>query len=142
MAFLLGIPLGIWYGFLRPLRQKHVHLADGLFLLGCVWGWLELSFRICAGDLRVGYLAGAGLGGFLCEMTLGMVLRPIFRGFWQVIGKIWRFLLGNLKKIFKFTKKLFASGEKWGTIKWNNRRNFRRKPGGTYGKDHESLQGR
>ena len=43
-ACLLGVGLGIWYGFLRPLRPRRTALSDGLFLAGAAWAWLELGF--------------------------------------------------------------------------------------------------
>ena len=30
----LGLVLGLWYGFLRPLRRRRSAPADGLFVLG------------------------------------------------------------------------------------------------------------
>ena len=36
----LGMGLGIWYGFLRPLRQKHTFLGDSLFVLALLPVWV------------------------------------------------------------------------------------------------------
>lgn len=60
---LLGAALGVYYEFLRPLRPRHTLAADALFLTGCVWVWLIMSFRVCGGDLRLGYSAGLLAGG-------------------------------------------------------------------------------
>ena len=54
IACLLGCGLGLWYGFLRPLRLRHPHISDLLFLPGAVYAWLLLGFQICRGDLRPG----------------------------------------------------------------------------------------
>ena len=59
---LLGVGLGLWYCFLRPLRPKHTALSDLLFLLGLGWAWLYLAFPVCDGDLRAGYSAALGVG--------------------------------------------------------------------------------
>jgi hypothetical protein len=57
---LLGAALGVYYEFLRPLRPRNTLAADALFLTGCVWVWLIMSFRVCRGDLRLGYSVGGG----------------------------------------------------------------------------------
>ena len=57
---LLGAALGVYYEFLRPLRPRHTFAADVLFLSGGAWVWLLMSFRVCRGDLRLGYSAGRG----------------------------------------------------------------------------------
>ena len=57
-ACLLGVLLGVYYGFLRPLRPRFTTLSDLLFVLGAGWVWLYLGFAVCRGDLRLGYFAG------------------------------------------------------------------------------------
>lgn len=96
-ACLLGLVLGVVYGFFHPLRKRHPHLADGLFLLVLFPVWIYLSFGICRGDLRLGYVLGLFLGAGLGAATLGRFLRPVFRVFWQIVGFPWQLL----KKIFK-----------------------------------------
>ena len=98
LSCLLGVGLGIWYGFLRPLRPRRTALSDGLFLAGAAWAWLELGFRICGGDLRLGYAAGLPLGGLLWEVTLGRPLRPLFSGFWMLWGRLMGFVILPAKK--------------------------------------------
>lgn len=61
---LLGVGLGLLYGFLRPLRPRHMLLGDLLFLLGVGWGWLYLDFAVCGGDLRPGYSLGLAVGAW------------------------------------------------------------------------------
>ena len=116
---LLGAALGLCYGFLRPFRRRHGALGDGLFVLAAAWVWVYFSFGICGGDIRLGYFGGMIAGGVLWEGTAGMLLRPVFRTFWQGLGKIGRALLLPVKKFLYFTKILFASVEKWVTIKCN-----------------------
>ena len=67
----VGLLLGLWYGFLRPLRPRFTALADGAFLLGAFRSWLEVAFRICGGDLRLGYFLGMILGGILWDRLPG-----------------------------------------------------------------------
>ena len=119
-ACLLGLVLGLWYGFLRPLRPRWTALSDLLFLLGVLPVWVYLGFGICGGDLRPGYWVGLFLGGLVWEMTVGKLLRPVFRGFWKELGYIFWLPVHVLKKFFiktgKKAKNVFASGEKSGTI--------------------------
>ena len=62
LGLALGAALGLWYGFLRPLRRRHSVTGDGLFLLGAAWCWLYLGFALCGGDLRLGYFLALGMG--------------------------------------------------------------------------------
>ena len=109
-ACLIGMVLGLWYDFLRPLRPRLTALTDLLFLTGLWIGWLYLGFAICRGDLRFGYTAGLGIGFIFWEKTISMVFRPIFAKFWLPAKKILHFLR-------KSVKKLFATGRKKVTIK-------------------------
>ena len=110
-ACLIGAALGIVYGFLRPLRPRFTAAADLVFLAAAFFGWLQLAFRICMGDVRIAYLAGMGLGTVCWEISAGRLLRPIFFIFWHTLGHILRFLMKPVKKILKILKILFASGE-------------------------------
>lgn len=144
IALALGAGLGLFYGFLRPIRPRHSHLSDLIFLFGVGWAWLYLSFAVCRGDLRLGYHAGLLCGGFLWEMTVGRLLRPVFFGFWRLLERILRCfttpIKGVLKKIPKYLNFLLASAKKKGTIKCNIRRHPRQKQGGTrHGKTEEPI---
>ena len=119
-AALYGACLGLVYEFLRPLRPKSTTLADSIFILCTGWLWLHLSFAICRGDLRVGYWAGLALGFFLCRISAGRLLRPVFYAFWTFLGQLLSLPVRVIRKIFEeiavFIKKIFASGKKSGTI--------------------------
>ena len=117
LALGLGLMLGAVYGFLRPLRPKFTALADGLFLLAVLDAWLELSFRICRGDLRLAYAAGLAAGGLIWEWTAGTLLRPVFATFWHMVGKLLGIFLFPLKIFSKYVKILFAYVKKWVSIK-------------------------
>ena len=82
---LLGAALGVYYEFLRPLRPRYTLAADTLFLMGCVWVWLIMSFRVCRGDLRLGYSAGLLAGGIVWDLAFGSLIAPIFSGFWKFV---------------------------------------------------------
>ena len=145
IACLLGILLGLLYGFLRPLRPKYTALADFVFLLIAGWVWLYLGFAVCKGDLRLGYSAGLFAGGILWELTLGRVLRPVFSCFWHWIGKFIKLIFLPygliLKKIKKIAKFLLAIGKKAGTITVNNYRYERKKTGGSdYGRQKKFIR--
>ena len=73
-ACLLGLGLGLWYEFLRPLRPRHTNLSDLLFLPGAFWAWLYLSFGVCGGDLRLGYCAGLFVGAWVFRLLPGRLL--------------------------------------------------------------------
>lgn len=97
-ALLLGAGLGIFYGFLRPLRPRHTVLSDLLFLPAMGYAWLYLGFAVCRGDIRLGYCMGLILGGSIWEFTLGRWLRPVFFGFWHGISRILHGILDCFKK--------------------------------------------
>ena len=117
-ALALGVPLGLWYSFLRPLGRRRNALRDLLFLGALFWAWLWHGFAVCDGDLRLGTAAGLPLGVLLWEAGPGRRLRPIFYRIWHDLGRIWGILLFPLRKIFKKAKKYVASGRKWVKIKW------------------------
>ena len=77
LAFVMGLALGIYYGFLRPLRPRHTVLSDLLFLPAAFYAWLVLGFGICRGDLRLGCCSGLVLGAVAWDITLGHLLRPV-----------------------------------------------------------------
>lgn len=139
-ACLIGGALGVYYGFLRPLRPRHTVLSDLLFLPALGYGWLYLSFAICRGDIRLGYTAGLLVGALVWESTVGRLLRPVFRWFWWLISKIWGIITMPFEKIFekirKIVKFLFARWKKWFTIIGTKRRKGRQKNGGApHGKE-------
>jgi hypothetical protein len=133
-ACLIGLALGFYYGFLRPLRSRHPFFADFLFLPALGYAWLYLGFAICRGDLRLGYCAGLLVGSVFWEMTVGRLLRPVFKGFWDLISRfshgIFSFFEKNFKKIRKKLKILFAIWKKWFTIVETNHRRKRHQQGG------------
>lgn len=88
IACLLGVGLGLLYGFLRPLRPRHTLLSDLLFLAGTAWVWLYLALAVCAGDLRLGYSLGLPIGAAAWEATVGRMLRPVFSFFWSAVGRL------------------------------------------------------
>lgn len=131
---LIGGILGIFYGFFRPLRKHHPVIGDLLFTPFLIYGWLYLCFAVCRGDIRIGYCMGLPIGIFLWELTVGRLLRPLFQGFWWLIGRIFKGI-GSifqkiLKKLRKFAKKLFASWKKWFTMVRDIRSQSRKTQGG------------
>ncbi len=115
----LGAGLGLWYGFLQPMR--HRFLGDLLFLAGVFPVWLIFCFGVCRGDIRFGLLLSLPLGGILFHKTLGRLFMPLWRGFWRGISRI----TGGFKKFFGktggFLKKFLATGKKTSKIKSRNR---------------------
>jgi hypothetical protein len=138
----LGLALGLWYGFLRPLQRGRAVLADTLFMLGAGWAWLFAGFALCGGDLRLGYFCAVGAGAWAFDRTLGKLLMPVIFKIWWVFGKIFLFFVAPGKIFLKKVKILFASAKKWVTIKWNNRPRGRTSGGKTHGKDSKPLQQR
>lgn len=113
----LGAAMGFLYGALGPLGRKRRHLADGLFVLGFWWEWLYLSFAVCQGDIRSGCFWAMLAGMGLWQLTAGRLLEPVFARVWKFLERTWGFFLYPGKKFLKNTKILFASAEKWVTIK-------------------------
>ena len=105
IAVALGAALGLYYGFLRPLRPRHTALSDLAFLPAVLLCFLYHSFAVCQGDLRLGYCAGLLLGGIGWEQTVGRVLRPVFTGFCRVAGRSAAFFLYPVKKFSKKRQK-------------------------------------
>jgi hypothetical protein len=137
--FLAGGALGIFYGFLRPLRCRRSWPADLLFVTATSFAWVYLGFGVCGGDLRIGCLAGLFLGIFLFDRWPGRWMRPLFFGFWRLVaaifGWIGRPVRNLLKKIVKFTKNIVATGKKSSIIRWKYPDHFvKRKGGSHYGK--------
>lgn len=124
-SFLIGLGLGVFYCFLRPLRPKRTCIADMLFVLAALVGWVYAAFYFCRGDIRMGYTFGMFLGMGIGWRTVGLWLAPVFSFFWRILGKITGLLLFPLgfilKKITQCAKFLFATWKKWVTIEWNNR---------------------
>lgn len=100
-AWLVGLALGLLDAFLDPLRSRHAALADLLLLPAAFRGWLEVSFRVCRGDIRMSYtlgmLLGLGAGKWIFDWLLG----GLFRGIWGHLGRIFGTLRGMKKKFFK-----------------------------------------
>ena len=92
-SVLLGGALGILYGFLRPLGQRHRIFADILFSLAAVWIWIYISFAVCRGDIRTVYLIGMFSGALLWEKTFGFWLRPVFSALWRFWISLFRIFL-------------------------------------------------
>jgi len=110
---LLGAALGVYYEFLRPLRPRHTFAADVLFLSGGAWVWLLMSFRVCRGDLRLGYSAG-----LLAGNRLGSgVRRPDCACFFRIL-EVREVAPGlcshSRKKIFKICKNFICICGKMG----------------------------
>jgi hypothetical protein len=145
IACLLGMGLGLIYGFLRPVRRKGSIAADTAFIVTLFAVWLYLSFGICDGDLRPGYLLGLTAGCILWDITAGRWLRPVFSGIWNFVFCIFKPFRNGFHKFFQklqlFCKKLFASGKKSGTIEWNMYPHIKQNKGGCrHGKPKQSIQ--
>lgn len=110
---LLGAALGVYYEFLRPLRPRYTLAADALFLTGCVWVWLIMSFRVCRGDLRLGYSAGLLAGGIVWDLAFGSLIAPIFPDSGNSSGRSWA-LRCCPQKIFRICKNFICICEKMG----------------------------
>jgi hypothetical protein len=133
--------LGLFYGFLRPIRRGKAILPDLIFVAAAGWIYVYYGFAICRGDLRMGYMAAPLLGAILWDRLFGRWLLPIYGGIWQLFAGICRPFLRICKKIWDFIKFLFASVKKWGTMKRKERRG--KKPphkGVSYERKEKSLQ--
>ena len=93
----LGCLLGLWYGFLRPVRPRW--LGDLFFVMALCYGWLVLSFGVCRGDIRLGYTAAIGLGAVAFDRGPGRLFRGPFRWFWGLVGRCFRLFINFFQKI-------------------------------------------
>lgn len=139
-----GAALGIVYDFLRPLRQRHHAPADLIFVLLMLCAWVQYSFGICLGRIRLVTTAAFLLGLWLWERTISRLLRPVFFGFWRGIFRILGWITFPAAKIFekirKFGKKVFASLKKRGTMVTNSGQPLREKNGRSrHEKEKKSL---
>jgi hypothetical protein len=101
LYFLAGGALGIFYGFLRPLRCRRSWPADLLFVTATSFAWVYLGFGVCGGDLRIGCLAGLFLGIFLLDRWPGRWLRPLFFGFWRLVAAIFGWIGRPVRNLLK-----------------------------------------
>lgn len=111
---LLGAALGVYYEFLRPLRSRHTLAADALFLTGCVWVWLIMSFRVCRGDLRLGYSVGLLAGGTVWDLAFGSLIAPHFFRILEIRQGNPGLCAAARKKIFRICKNFICICEKMG----------------------------
>lgn len=142
-CLLLGLGLGIVYGFLRPLRPRHRMLSDLLFLPAALYAWVYAYLALCRGAMRFVYAIAILAGAVAWELTLGKWLRPVFGGFWDFVGRIWGGFLRPLQIFFKktanFQKNLFASGKKWVILNRKDRKHHSHPSGGTQHGRHRKL---
>ena len=110
----LGMALGLWFGFIRPIRPRFV--GDLLFLIFFGWIWLQLTFAVCEGDLRMGHLFGLFVGVILWHKGPGRIIAPIFSLFWRIFSLPFKKISEFFKKILKF---LYAKRKKSCTIDKN-----------------------
>lgn len=133
-AVLLGLTLGAAYSLLRPPARRFPVWGDLIFLPVLLWGALVLSFGICAGDPRLPVVLAVGIGWYLWAQTAGRWLKAWISRFWQGIFRVFlAFFIparAFLKFLRKISKKAYAIGGKWVTIKKNNRRHPQRRSGG------------
>ena len=92
----IGAVLGLWYGFLRPVRPRW--LGDLFFVMALCYGWLVLSFGVCRGDIRLGYTAAIGLGAAAFDRGPGRLFRGPFRWFWGLVGRCFRLFTNIFQK--------------------------------------------
>lgn len=115
-GLLIGLQVGLLYGFLRPLSHRRRTFSDLLLLWGVFSAWLYFSFAVCRGDMGLGYLASLPLGAILFDITLGRLFRPVWGGFWRAVGAAFRKMKKFFRKITTFLKKPFASEKKMSKI--------------------------
>ena len=106
-ACAVGAAVGLVYGFGRPLRPRWTHLWDALTVVAALFGWIYVGFGLCAGQIHFGITLGIFLGAVAWEMTVGRLLRPVFRGFWFVVRKILGFFLAPVENFFSFLQKMW-----------------------------------
>ena len=132
IGLMLGCVLGIFYGFLRPIRRGKAVFADMIFVLFAGWVYLFYGFAVCRGDLRLGYILPPILSAMVWNRFLGGWLQPVFDGFWRFVSGIFKPFQRFFKKMWIFIKFLFASGKKWSKIKSKERKQKKPPSKGVY----------
>jgi hypothetical protein len=116
----IGGILGIFYGFLRPLRPRFTIMSDLIFALATLWGWIYAVFAICGNDSRLSYTLALLMGIWATDATLGKWLSPVFSLFWKGIHRIFYLIFFPAGKLLQYFSKIYnfllASGKKWVTI--------------------------
>ena len=105
-GLIFGGVLGIAYDFLRPLRGRRHWPGDLLFVLFMLTAWIQYSFGICQGGIRMVTTAAFLLGFWLWERTVSRLLRPVFSGFWGGIFRLLRWLTLPARKFFQKIRKI------------------------------------
>ena len=121
-ALLWGAALAMGYDVFRALRRSTGlrHLWDGLFcllVLPALWLFMLYPGR---GLLRLGSLAGMGLGALAWFLTVGRVFLFLICQLFHYLGATIRFVLRPAKKLSFFLQKNIKKGfhffRKRGTI--------------------------
>ena len=98
-ALLLGMLLGVIYGFLRPLRPRW--LGDLLFVGAMIYLWIYMCFGICDADPRFAHTALL-LGGCVAwNVIFGKQTAPLFSAFWKGVSHLLKAFLLPFEKISK-----------------------------------------
>lgn len=87
-CFLLGCILGPILDFLKPFHRRFPIVYQIGVCIILLPAWLILSFDICMGDIRIGYLAGCVAGYLLWLGTLHSMVCHVFDRFWQLIARL------------------------------------------------------
>lgn len=110
-ALALGLDLGVLLDLLVPLRPGHKGLTDLALAAAVFWAWLELSFRVCRGDIRLVYHLGMALGALAWLATGSRWLRPRVTRIWKWLGRCRTSIRKILKKPEKIKKNTLQPGE-------------------------------
>lgn len=120
---LLGLGLCLAYDLLRALRQlcpRTGFAADALFGLLLAASFLSFALTAGQGQFRLYVFLAVFLTAVLYFLTLSPLVLRVFQALWGLLGRIVRALFAPLRFFLKFLKKfsktLFASFRKWGTM--------------------------
>ena len=104
-CFALGAAAAAAGDFLYPVQGRFRVLTDGVMSLWLVWIWLQISFGVCGGNIRLGFWLCAGLGAAAWTGTVSPRLRRLNgRLFALAEGRI-RKIMGKMKIVWKKIKK-------------------------------------
>ena len=112
-SVLLGMTVGALADLLTPVRRKIPVLTDLLLSIWIIWTWLEISFRVCNADVRMGYCTAAALGALFWRIGFSPLLRPILAAVWMKVQGIVRIpksickiFLEKMKKTLSIVRKI------------------------------------
>ncbi|MBQ1263965.1 MAG: spore cortex biosynthesis protein YabQ [Oscillospiraceae bacterium] len=123
LSALLGVGFGFVYDALCAMRRQRPKLtaaADVFFGLFVLLALLLSALYIGGGRFRLFFFGGILLGAVFYFLALSRMMLAFWAAFWRFWGRMFALIRRPLtwicKKIAVFSKNIYASVKKWGTM--------------------------